>query len=638
MAFQPQHSPALILNVDHEEAGRNARSRLLEREGFTIIEAANGAQALELAAVHDPDAILLNVYLPDGRGDEVCRRLRAQKRTALTPVLYVTARDGSQTSQLAGIEAGGDDYLIDPVDPGVLAAKIRHFSRLRQRTRELERVSRETMIPEADSPAEALPGFLFIATAERGCEYVNRWWCEYTGLTAAQSLGYGWLEAMHPEDRKRTEELWRQAATSGQPFSSEHRYRGKAGGYHYFRVSAAPVRDAATGAVRTVCVGLDIQDQRLAEAAMREAERQDTLSNLAGGVAHNLNNMLVGVMGTASFIAGDAPPPIREALHDIIRASQRAADLTAQLLAYAGRGQHLVSVTDLSEMAAATVPLIEAIISRGIRLELQLGRRLPAVEVDRAQIRQLIMGLIMNAAEAIGSAPGVIGLRTAAGRRAGAAPEDYVLLEVRDTGCGMDEATRARAFEPFFTTKFTGRGLGLAAAGGIVRTHKGSIEVISAPGQGSTFRVYFPAARTSEPAPPLFAGAGRAILIVDDEEAVLSVASVSIQRAGYVPLVARDGSEGVELFRARRGEVALVLLDLVMPNMDGVAALREIRAIRPDVPVLVSSGYQEEDVLEEFQTERVDGFLQKPYTSQRLLASIEEVLSGDSAAQNAGAR
>jgi CheY-like chemotaxis protein len=312
------------------------------------------------------------------------------------------------------------------------------------------------------------------------------------------------------------------------------------------------------------------------------------------------------------------------------------------MLAYAGKGRFVLQPVDLSDVIRETGALIRGSISKKISVDLQLGA-VPPVESDPSQMQQVLMNLVLNAAEAIGGSAGVISIATGqADVNAASArslegwtiePGRYVFLEVRDTGCGMDAATKSRIFDPFFTTKFLGRGLGLAATAGIVRAQHGAIEVTTAPGAGSTFRVLFPAMPAGVAAPPPaprkeehLKGAGT-VLIVDDEEVVREAARCCLERQGYEVLVAGSGPAAVDALRRNRSRIRLVILDSSMPGMDGEETLPHLREIEPDLPVLLSSGHSKAEALKPFQGLSVSGFVQKPYRMDQLARAVKSVLA-----------
>jgi two-component system CheB/CheR fusion protein len=394
-------------------------------------------------------------------------------------------------------------------------------------------------------------------------------------------------------------------------------------------LTISPILDAGQKVVGASHIARDITERKELEEQLRQSQKMESLGVLAGGLAHDFNNLLTGIMGNASLAVEDLPAtdPARPRISEILHASERAAMLVRQMLAYAGKGRFVIERVNLADQIAEIVPLVRTSISRLVEVDLRLDHDLPAVEADRAQMQQLIMNLTINATEAIGDRPGAVTIK-AYGRGTGG--EQQVVLEVKDTGSGMDSETQARVFDPFFTTKFTGRGMGLSAVMGIIRTHRGSISVDSAPGKGSTFTVVLPA--MAPPDQSLSAesrtdlrGDGN-ILVVDDEELVRGMARFTLERCGYTIELAADGKSAVEAFAARPQDFAAVLLDLTMPVMSGEEALARIRQIRPDVPVLLSSGFSEGEAVRRFQDSGLAGFLQKPYTAAALARKVQHAV------------
>uniref|UniRef100_Q01U21 histidine kinase n=1 Tax=Solibacter usitatus (strain Ellin6076) TaxID=234267 RepID=Q01U21_SOLUE len=393
-------------------------------------------------------------------------------------------------------------------------------------------------------------------------------------------------------------------------------------------LTISPVRETSGRIVGASHIARDITERMELEEQLRQTQKLESLGVLAGGMAHDFNNLLTGVMGNASLIAEELGPESSAAprLSEIMHASERAAQLVRQMLAYAGKGRFVMQHLDISEQIAGIAPLIRTSITPSVQLEFNLAENLPAVECDASQIQQLIMNLATNAGEAIES-HGTVTITTSTHRTGS---ERQVVIEVKDTGCGMDETTRARIFDPFFTTKFTGRGLGLAAVLGIIRSHNGSISVESTPGRGSTFTVALPAtAQDVEPAQPdphlELHGAGH-VLVVDDEDLVRNMARSALERCGYTVEVAADGLLAVQAVTARPAHFDAVLLDLTMPAMNGDEALKEIHAIRSDIPVILSSGFSETEALRRFQHRGLAGFLQKPYTASVLARKVKQAI------------
>ncbi len=373
----------------------------------------------------------------------------------------------------------------------------------------------------------------------------------------------------------------------------------------------------------------DVTELRRAEESLRQKQKLEGIGVLAGGIAHDFNNLLTGIMGGLSLAKDSLPPddPAYSMIELAEHSSTRAAELVAQLLAYTGQGKFVVSRFDFSTLISEILALVDASIPKKVELRLALTPGLPWIEADASQIRQVVMNLIINGAESIGPEGGTVEVSTGISDSG-----KNVVMVVKDSGCGMSETTKARMFDPFFTTKFTGRGLGLAAVCGIVRVHRGKIQVDSSPGQGTSFTVSFPAVQAVvlklvDPPPaaavPPVTGT---ILVVDDEATLRKIAGMILEKAGFSVLFARDGQDAVETFRQHAPSIAAVLLDMTMPVMGGYQALQSIREIRPDVPIVLSSGYIEASARKEIGHDTVVGFVQKPYTAARLIASIRQSL------------
>jgi PAS domain S-box-containing protein len=398
------------------------------------------------------------------------------------------------------------------------------------------------------------------------------------------------------------------------------------------RVTAAPIRRDGQVA-GAVLMHADITEQRRFEQTLFENQRLESVGLLAGGVAHDFNNLLCVVLGNAS-IAHDQIGEHDEsvcALKHVIEAAERAADLTRQLLAYAGKGKFLISRIDISDLVRDMSALLRTSIPRNVEVALELDDDAPPVEADPAQMQQIVMNIVLNAAEAIGrDRPGAITIRTRCDR-VEENPDRYVLLEIGDNGCGMDDETVSRIFDPFFTTKMVGRGLGLSAVSGIVRSHSGVLKVDSAVSRGTTFRIWLPAAgpalpvEAGRPAGASLFGAGT-VLVVDDEPLVRDMARCVLEQHGYEVVPAENGRAALELVATQPGRFSLVLLDLSMPGLSGAHTLPELKAASPGLPVILSSGYAEEEVLSGPECGAADAFLHKPYSGGQLLRVTQEVL------------
>ncbi|HEU5077849.1 MAG TPA: response regulator [Opitutaceae bacterium] len=447
----------------------------------------------------------------------------------------------------------------------------------------------------------------------------------------------------------------RRAARENQPISNfEETIVRHDGREVHVVVNAVPLRDA-NGEVRgCVATMQDVSEQRQAvqerlvfERRLQETQKLESLGILAGGIAHDFNNLLTGIIGNASIARLELPEgntAVRAALDSLENSAMRAADLCKQMLAYAGKGRFVVEPLSLSRIVRETSDLLGISILRKSALHLELAEGLPAMQGDATQIRQVVMNLVINAAEAIGDKAGLITVRTSSvyatseyleemARDEKVGPGNFVCLEVVDTGPGMDGDTLLRIFDPFFTTKFTGRGLGLAAVLGIVRGHKGAIKAYSQMGGGTALKILFPALDQAATPPELLMqptaerqNAGL-ILLVDDEEAVRNVAVRVLQKAGFDVLIAEDGEKAVEMVRSRGNSISTVLLDLTMPRMDGEEAFRQMREANRSIPIIVMSGFSEQDTAARFAGQGLSGFVPKPFTGAMLVSKIQAVIA-----------
>ncbi len=393
-------------------------------------------------------------------------------------------------------------------------------------------------------------------------------------------------------------------------------------------------------------------EQIKTERKMLQAQKLESLGVMAGGVAHDFNNLLQSILGNMELatmkLDADAAP--RKYIDNAMSSAKRAALLTGLMLTYVGKGVVTRKELDLNDLVVENSDLLQTAASTAITKELHLAPELPFIQADAAQIQQLVMNLITNAAEAITRPDGIVRLTTgveecdqvflnaslleekpAAGR--------FVFLEVSDNGCGMSEETMKRLFDPFFTTKFTGRGLGMSAVLGIMKTHRGALFVESRQGSGTTFRALFPASTTQRTSPvqviaetvpaevmaekmPLSGVA----LVVDDEKAVLKTCSRMVSLCGLTVVTARDGLDAVAKFREHADEITLVLMDLTMPRMDGITAMNEIFRIRPGARILLASGFNEDELNDRITEHPPSGFIRKPYDMALLEAEIRRIL------------
>jgi len=437
------------------------------------------------------------------------------------------------------------------------------------------------------------------------------------------------------------------AITSGKQWSGELMMYAKDRSIRDILLRAYAICDKHGDVISLVGIHTDIserknnEEQRIAlEKQLLHAQKLESLGVLAGGIAHDFNNLLMAIIGNVDLALLKLPKesPVVDNLHQVEKAAARAADLANQMLAYSGKGTFIIQSLDLNFLITEMLHMLLASISKKVVLRQDLTPDIPTVDADATQIQQILMNLVINASEAIGDKSGVIAIKTGCmecNRRylndvwldENIAEGRYVYFEVSDTGCGMDKDTLDKIFDPFFSTKFTGRGLGMAAVLGIVRSHKGAIKVYSEPNKGTNFKVLLPAGSKpitifnydSEPETLKLNGT---VLLVDDEETVRGIGTDLLREIGFAVLTACDGRDALDVL-SKHPEIDLVLLDLTMPAMDGEQCFRELKQIRPELKVIMSSGYNEQEVIQKFVGKGLNGFIQKPYK----LNVLRDVLS-----------
>ncbi|MCK5862275.1 MAG: PAS domain S-box protein [Candidatus Hydrogenedentes bacterium] len=465
----------------------------------------------------------------------------------------------------------------------------------------------------------------------------------------------------NPEDR---EQLWQDLINTGAVAGREMQLRHKDGSIFWGELSGIILRnskgeiDFFDGSVMDITKRKQADEQRIEmERRLLHTQKLESLGVLAGGIAHDFNNLLAIVLGNLEFAAGEVHRETlaHEYVGKAVLAARRASALTDQMLAYSGKGRFIIKAMDLSVEVEENLQMLNASIPKDVVLNLDLQESLPPIYADEGQIQQVVMNLITNAAEAIGDTSGTISIKTEvvvctekdldrSQIEEKPEPGEFIVLEIIDSGCGMDEETRNRVFDPFFTTKFTGRGLGMSAVLGILQGHKGAVELKTEVGKGTTIRLFFPVAEPPEDLPVAeVASASESenpiepmqrntwsgtILVVDDEAPLRELGEKVLSRFGFDTISAVDGQEAVEIFLQRSDDIVAVLLDLTMPRMDGVTAFEAMRKIKPDVKVILCSGFSEHEAIQRFSSRGLAGYVHKPYRITALRDEIEKVMKG----------
>jgi len=461
-----------------------------------------------------------------------------------------------------------------------------------------------------------------------------------------------WRMLVHPDDIERVEQNLRQSTESGKIFNIDLRMKTKSGEWLWVCTRGNTVeKDTEGKTIRIVGTLSDISDRKkleeekgILQQQFQQAQKLESLGVLTGGIAHDFNNILAIIMGYCGLTKMDYDTAEKH-IPIIENAVERAAALCRQMLAYAGKASLTETLVVMWVLVDDVVTMLKATIRQNVVIKTCYTSDIPSIMGDASQLRQIVMNLIINASESIGDLQGEVCVSLSkAVIKAGQAendhngktipPGEYVCLEVTDSGCGMDDETRRRIFEPFYTTKFTGRGLGMSAVLGIIKAHNGALQLSSQSGHGTTFKVYLPAqigtaneeeAQQTVSAP--WEGSGT-ILLAEDEEHVALIEKAMLEALGFKVIGAADGKEALELYKKNAADITLVIADMGMPVMDGYELFRELKKLKPELPIIVSSGFGDAEVTSRIPREQIAGLVSKPYHYDQLRDVLKKVVEG----------
>jgi two-component system, cell cycle sensor histidine kinase and response regulator CckA len=642
---------------------------------YGLLTALDGVTGIDIARVEDPDAILLDIVMPDLDGFEVCRRLKADERMKDIPVIFLTALGTDRESRVRALDLGAEAFLSKPWNDQELVAQIRAMIKLKaanrmrrlvkeqleelvaDRTRELERELAERKRVEAalrrsnenwGNTFNAITDIVFVISREHDMLEINHAGCLALSRSKDQILGKKCFELMHGRTSPIPGCPCLQSIAERKPCIGEYEERGK----HYSQV-AWPTIGEQGQVISLAHVVKDITQDKQSEVErvrleeqLRAAQKMEAIGSLAGGIAHDFNNMLYVIMTFTDLVldATDEGDARRSQMAEVKKASERAAALIRQLLAFS-RKQILQSVPlDLNRVTTELQKMLHRILGEDITLVPVLAPDLGLTMADPSQIEQVIMNLVVNARDAMPTG-GKLTIETAnveldaAFMMSGSTvkPGPYVMLAVTDTGCGMDAKTADRIFEPFFTTKERGKGtgLGLSTVYGIVRQSGGEIIVQSQRDQGTTFRIYLPRGEASAQEAPAIALAtirmtgDETILVVEDEAAVRELAKQVLIKAGYTVMTAANGGEALQLCERHAGKIHLALTDVVMPEMGGRVFAEQLAKLRPDIKVLYMSGYTDDTIDHHGTLDPETHLITKPFSLTDLRRKVRELLDGN---------
>lgn len=627
----------------------------LRKGDLSFIFARNGEEALQIIKdTPDLSIVLSDINMPVMDGITLLKKIKDMDPE--TRVVIVSAYDDMSNIR-AAMNSGAFDFVTKPIDfidfentINKTLAEVRRQKALHRERDEAEsaRLRAEEQHSFLSSLLDTIPNPVFyrdVGGCFLGCnraftgvlnlapeEIIGKTANEIMTAEMAEALGRGDVELM--------------ASSGAMSYAAPFIYSGY--GIRDIIFSKTSFLNDTGSVAGVICVMVDITDHKRLEERIQQSQKQESLGMIAGGIAHDFNNLLMGILGNAEIAADKLPPDSSAAgnIRQIETLGRRAEELTKQMLDYSGKGQFVSEIIDLSKMIMGMKVFLESSVSKKAELKFDLMQSIPPIKGDPGQFRQIIVNILTNASEALGDGSGEITIAAGAMhcdyRLLGRTylyedqPEgEYVYLRISDTGCGMSPEISQRIFDPFFSTKFTGRGLGLAAVLGIVRGLKGAINVESSPGSGSVFTVFFPVTSIKTDDNEKIVSdqladqeRGKMILVVDDEEHVIEVVKEILEINGFEVLTAADGLAGLETFKKQVDKIGLVLLDLTMPLMSGLEAFTEMRKINESVPILVASGFSEEEASEKFHDNKPAGFIQKPFQLKAMINTVRELLAG----------
>jgi PAS domain S-box-containing protein len=637
---------AQIMIVEADVSAASELQISLERHGYQVYANLNSAEeALARAEQAPPDLVLL-----DARIDDIDAAALFQSKWGVPSVLIVTATGDEELRRDRPTRPAG--YLLRPVDERQLKLTIEAAlytgeveRRRRQAERDLERIEEVAQV-----------GIWEWDLTSNRVQWSDEMY-QIFGVARGEALTFEAVqELVHPEDLGILKDAVSKALQHQPAEQIEYRITRRNGTPHIVRTWSEASYDESGRLIQLRGATQDVTQRKLAEddrlrrqQRLLQAQKRESLGVLAGGVAHEFNNLLMGILGNVELAQLELPDssPIRSDLDEIELAAKRAADVSRQMLAFSGKGKIEPQVINLVDVVQGMRHLMRATISERIKICFDLDPNLPTVEVDVAQIQQVVMSLTTNAVEAIGGDSGAITIsvgrvecdeaslgKLSVGDDQNLVPGTYVFLEVSDNGKGMEKEISSKMFDPFFSTKFTGRGLGLAAVLGIVRSHGGAISAESKPDHGTWVRALFPAqlpdaeAMSGKELPePQEQRTTGTILVVDDERTVRAVVRRMLERIGYRVLTSADGDEAVELLRRHPDTIQGIILDLTMPRLSGEQAFRKLQRIRHDIPIIVASGYSERESMQRCAGLDPAAFIQKPFRFSTLESMLHKVFS-----------
>jgi PAS domain S-box-containing protein len=646
-----------ILIVDDEVLLCDSLRQLLSMQGYEAFAANSGKEAKDIMLKRRFDLLLLDMNLPDTDGHQMMEY--AKVVIPEVPVIIITA-NATTDSVIRALKTGAYDYIQKPFDFEDLTKTVRNALNQKRLKEENEIINEKLRLSEERYRylIENSPDIIYTLDENGNFTFINSPAGYLLGVRSEQLIGKHFSTIIHQDDLKKAKYVFNERRTGARSTSGVELKLNRAKGsetlmqdeVNHLTVELkssgmyiTPGNNGAKRYVGTYGVARDISERKRLEAKLHHAQKMEAVGTLAGGIAHDFNNLLMGIQGYASIMLLDLEPdhPHYERLMSVEQYVQRGADLTKQLLGFARGGKYDVRPINLNDLVRKVARMFGRT-KKDIVINERYQQGLWSVEADAGQIEQVLLNLFLNASHAMPKGGDLslesenIILDAAATMPFNLMPGPYVKISVTDNGVGMDEATQRRIFEPFFTTKNEmgrGTGLGLASAYGIIKNHNGLIDVESKKGAGSTFRFYLPASErevlTEKPAQLQMLTGPETVLLVDDENMVTEVGEEILKALGYSVMIASSGEEAVKVYKEKRDEIDIIVLDMIMPGMGGGETYDCFKEINPDVKVLLSSGYSVDGMAQDILDRGCNLFIQKPFNIKELSQKLREVLDKD---------
>jgi PAS domain S-box-containing protein len=645
--------PAKILIVDDEPRIRDSLKLLLDEQGYDVYTVSSGQEAKDILSVYQFDLALLDMVIPDMNGHQLMEHIY---ETSPGTVVVIITGHASLDSAIGALRRGAYDYLRKPFEFEELLKTVQNALDQKKLKNEKEIINGKLTLSEERYRylVQNSPDIIYTLDENGNFTFASQAVKRLLGYDADQLIGKHYSAIIHDEDLERAKWVFNERRTGDRAATGVQLRLKAAEGHEAFRacevrhltieLKATGMYDKAVLEAGKVYLGThgvvrDISHRKRLEVQLQQAQKMEAVGTLAGGIAHDFNNLLMGIQGYTSLmlLKIDSKHPHYEKLKSIEQYIESGAELTKQLLGFARGGKYDVKAVDLNELVQKTATMFGRT-KKEVVVSTKFEEDLWSVEVDQGQIEQVLLNFFVNAWQAMPGGGDLkletknVVLDVSAVSPYELPPGSYVEVRVSDSGLGMDENTRRRIFEPFFTTKEMGRGtgLGLASAYGIIKNHNGIIDVESKVGEGTTFTIYLPASKKMVQKEARQEGiilrGPETVLLVDDENMIIEVGAEILEALGYEVLTARSGPEALEVFKTNKGQVDIVVLDMIMPGMGGGDAYDQLREIEPNVKVLLSTGYSLRGEASEILKRGCNGFIQKPFNIKMLSQKLREIL------------